>query len=1304
MWQFQVDVGGTFTDWIAQGPDRSTRFGKVLSSGTARGSEVEWLPGGELRIPDLARDPDGFWIGYELRLLDRAGTTVQAAGVAESDSGSGRVRFHGPLPSVEPGSIASWELCSPEPSPLFAIRQVLGLGLAEPLPPVELRLGTTRGTNALLTRSGARTAFVTTRGFGDLLRIGQQDRPHLFELTVRRPEPLFELSLEIDERISADGTVLKAPDPGQVREQFRALRAVGIGSLGICLLHGFRFGDHERRLGAIAREVGFGEISLSCEVAPLIRMVPRGETTVLDAFLNPVIRSYCDRIMAALGPQSRLQLMTSAGTLVGREAFTGKDSVLSGPAGGVVGFARAARAAGFGRAIGFDMGGTSTDVARYGGTFEREYETRKAGVRIVTPVMAIETVAAGGGSICAFDGVRLTVGPGSAGASPGPACYGAGGPLTVTDLNLLLGRICPAQFPFPLDRRAAERRLDELRERVGAESGHPWSAEELAAGLLEIANHVMAAAARTVSVQKGYDPREHVLVAFGGAGPQHATAVATRLGTPRVLVHPLCSLLSAVGIGQSERACNRVETVLEPFAAAGPRLEEIFQRIESQACEELVDSGRRVPDGKTGTQRHLDLRYAGTEPAITVRSPEDRDWMRAFSEAHRQLYGYVRDLPVEVVAARVEATLAADENRESQLHAIDWTAANPGPVAGTAAAADAGCLSATAWFHDAGGKLVERSVPQLDWTALAPGKQLAGPLLVASPTTTVVVEPEWKMTVLADRQLLLERGEACQTAGQRARGTPDVSRNPADPVRIEIFNQQFAAIARQMGITLQRTAISVNIRDRLDFSCAVFSAAGRLVVNAPHIPVHLGSMGEAVRGVIAMNPEVREGDVFVTNHPWRGGSHLPDITVVTPVFTRCGTRLAGKKPGRPDFWVASRGHHAEIGGRTPGSMPPDARSLADEGVLLDNITAVAAGIERLDRVEKILCGGRWPSRSPQDNLADLRAQIAANQMGGRELQRLVEENTLPVVQQMMEEIRMAARQLVERRLASIPDGNHCFSDQMDSGARIQVAVQKQGQRLRIDFAGTDPVQPDNLNANRGIVAAATMYVLRCLLDQDIPLNDGILEPVEIVIPENCFLNPDPGPDAEHCPAIVGGNVETSQRVVDVLLGALGLAAASQGTMNNWLMGGAGFGYYETLGGGSGATADGPGTDAVHTHMSNTRLTDPEVLETRYPVRLTECAIRRGSGGAGRHRGGNGMIRSIEFLQPLTVSLLTSRRLTQPYGLEGGEAGSAGVNRLVRADGRVELLEFRTAVDVQPGDRLTLETPGGGGWGSPVPPL
>ena len=1278
-WHFWIDVGGTFTDVVSIGPNGVELRGKSLSSATTKGT---WPLTGDVNgFSDSARaaSVSGFWIGFELRIIDARGEVLDTIRIADFDFFQARFTFDKPIAKATLRAAKTYELVSPEPSPLFAVRSLLQLRLDQPLPRMAMYLGTTRGTNALLTRRGAPTALVTTRGFGDLLHIGEQDRPRLFDLTIRKPHPLCSFSVEIDERIAADGTVLRPVDLPDARNRLMRLREGGVHSLAICFMHGFRFPIHEQAVEILARELGFDEISVSHRVSPLIKMVPRAETTVLDAYLNPVIRLYADQIVNGMSDGSRLQLMSSSGGLVSRERFTGKESVLSGPAGGVVGFARAAEQAGWQRAIGFDMGGTSTDVARYDGHFEREFETRKAGVRIITPIMAIETVAAGGGSICGFSGGRLTVGPASAGADPGPACYGRGGPLAVTDLNVFLGRMSASQFPFRLDLAAIESRLDALVETVSQETGDWMTRIQIAAGLVAIANHNMAAAIRTVSVASGYDPREYLLVAFGGAGPQHAIAVAAELGIDTILVHPQGSVLSAVGIRLADQTTYHSQAILQTVKSE--ITEAVKQALYIDAVfESLTDAARKDLQSENPLSKpiqivkSLDLRFLGTEPYLNIDMPDDADFSREFVRQHRRLYGYVQNRPIEVVAARVQATISGERLTRTKPNGKTQIATTTKQIE-----------------LYSGGSLTKGA--EFDWANLGAGDIVIGPAVIADPMTTTVVDVGWRATVLAAGQLILER-----TSGDRfsLHGTPNLKDNSssvpvvADPIELEIFSNCFIAIAKQMGITLQRTSVSVNIKDRLDFSCALFASNGDLVVNAPHIPVHLGAMSETVRAVIRNNTEVNDGDVFVTNDPYQGGSHLPDVTVVTPVFVPSDKEAA--------FWVASRGHHAEIGGRTPGSMPPDATCLADEGVLIRNVLVIAAGRENFGELEELLAAPPYPSRNVADNLADIRAQIAANRIGANELLALVERHSLEKVTAYMGFVQDAAERQVRAALQAIPDGTYTFSDEMDSGAKICVKIEKSNDRIKLDFAGTSPQTQDNLNANRAIVMAATMYVMRCLLESELPLNQGVMRPVEIDLPP-CFLNPTPGPTPATSPAIVGGNVETSQRIVDVLLGALGLAAASQGTMNNWLMGDASFGYYETIGGGSGATVAGQGADAVHTHMSNTRLTDPEVLETRCPVRLVECRIRNGSGGAGKNRGGNGMVRTVEFLRPLTVSLLTSRRNRQPYGLYGGKSGLSGVNRLTRRDGTVENLPSRVQVDAQPGDRLTIETPGGGGWGT-----
>ena len=1268
-WRFSIDVGGTFTDCLAVSPQGEEHFTKVLSSGLTKGT-IEQVTGTD-RFIDSQRSGtiDRFWNGATIHFIGPQGDSLSTATVTHFDANTGEFRLDRELPAKVP--LARYELDGGLQAPVLAIHLVQQVPIQSPLGDCRVDLGTTRGTNALLTRKGAPTALITSRGLRDFLAIGDQARPKLFELTVRKPKPLFEAAVEINERILHDGAVEQRPSETEIREKLLQLKQQGFESIAVCLMHSFRFSEHEQLVGRIRAEVGFSSIRLSSNVAPLIKLVPRGETTVLDAYLNPVIGTYLDEVQSQLSPDSQLRFMTSGGGLVSRARFSGKDSVLSGPAGGVVGAARIAKQAGFQKVIGFDMGGTSTDVSRFDGSFPRSFETVKAGVRIVTPMLEVETVAAGGGSVCWFDGTKLRVGPDSAGADPGPACYGRGGPLTITDVNLYLGRIQRDLFPFELDFESVERRVESLVADL-QQAGFDYQPHDLAEGFLQIANQNMSAAIQTVSVARGYDPRDYLLMSFGGAGSQHCCAVADHLGMDRILDHPQSSILSAVGIRLADQTAHAVSAILQTLdGKLTESLSAEFEKLTRQVTAALVDEGNPVEEIQI--QRSLDLRYQGTEPFFSIPQPADSNFATAFARQHQQHYGYVQDRPIEIVAARVDGVV-----RGNRMEPI------PMPEKFVPVVADA---TQPVWnagrFVDAG----SFARPEL-----AAGTRVTGPAIIADQHTTTIVDPDWEARVLEGGVILLQRSTNREDPGLRL--APAALQTP-DPVQLEIFNNHFSSIAREMGVALQKTSVSVNVKERLDFSCAIFTRTGDLVVNAPHIPVHLGAMSETVRTTIQLNPDVRAGDVFVTNDPYAGGSHLPDVTVITPVFDVAnGTELL--------FWVASRSHHAEIGGAAPGSMPAGAKTLGEEGVLIQNFRLIEGGsagrdsTDRFDGVLEILRGGDFPSRSPAENIADLRAQVAANRRGLSLLLELVDKYSFPLVDAYMGFIQSAAEQKVRAALRQIPDGVYRFSDSMDNGATIHVALSKQDDQLDIDFAGTDPVTPDNLNANRAIVCAATMYVMRLLINEEIPLNEGVMNPVSIRLPV-CFLNPTPADDPRQSPAIVGGNVETSQRVVDVLLGALKIAAASQGTMNNWLMGGASFGYYETIGGGAGATLAGPGADAVHTHMTNTRLTDPEVLETRYPVVLREFSIRSGSGGAGNYRGGDGIIRELEFCEPLTVSLLTSRRNCQPYGLSGGSPGASGVNLLIR-NGTAESLPSRCEIDVKPGDRLRVETPGGGGAG------
>jgi len=1338
-WEFWIDVGGTFTDCLARSPAGELRTLKVLSSGVTKGV-IDRADGST--IVDRARigDPADFWSGYELRLVSADGSVVDRRSVVASDSTTGRLTLSSPLNERLAGS--RYELTSGEEAPILAIRTALGLRRSDPIPSVTVKLGTTRGTNALLTRSGARTALVTNIGFADVLRIGNQDRPRLFDLNVRRPEPLFERTVEIPGRLDTHGRVVEAVDEAATRTALEHLKRDGIEAVAICLVNSFVNAEQEASVAAIARDIGFADVSVSSEIAPRIKFVPRGDTTVVDAYLNPVLRSYVTRLqnslasglrqraeydqastradkesqqLGGLTPPARLKIMSSAGGLLEADRFTGKDSILSGPAGGVVGFSRVAQRAGFPQAIGFDMGGTSTDVSRFDGTYDLEFEGTKAGVRLATPMLAIETVAAGGGSVCRFDGVKLAVGPQSAGADPGPACYGRGGPLTVTDVNLYLGRILAERFPFPLDRTAVERRLVALCDEVAASPlGRRYTPTELAEGFRTIAIEAMARAIRTVSVAKGFDPAEYTLVTFGGAGGQHACELADVLGMTTVLAHPHAGVLSAYGIGIADVRRFGERTVLATFSdELVPQLGAIFTELEEQVTAEVLADGVSR-DQIDEPRRMLDLRYAGTETPITMdwtapvslaisqvgETASEVGWASAhhegssdeprqatlgggprltlrnalaeFESAHHRQYGYVRSgRAIECVMARVEVIARMPVSEDSDQTVVPRKLV---PSEHT-----------TAVFRG-----MTRKIPVFDRTTLHAGDRILGPALIFEPTSTLLIDPDWTAELTQRGDLVAKRQQSTSKSDAGVRPLDE----QADPVRLELFNNLFASVAEQMGEVLRRTSVSTNVKERLDYSCAIFDAAGNLVVNAPHIPVHLGAMGETVKAVLTDNESLAPGDVIVTNDPYRGGSHLPDITVVTPVHDDAGTLL---------FLTASRAHHAEVGGIVPGSMPPFSKSLAEEGVLIRNFKLVDRGASREDELRTLLGSGPYPSRNVADNLADIAAQVAANRRGAELLADLVKRFGLATVTAYMGYIRTAAAEKVRLALRSRPNGTLRFADTLDDGSPIAVTITLRDGEATVDFSGTGPVLPTNLNANRAIVTAAVLYVFRCLIAEDIPLNGGVLDPVTIVLPE-CLLNPPAHDDPAKCAAIVGGNVETSQRVVDVLLGAFGVAAASQGTMNNLTFGNAKFGYYETICGGTGATATADGCSGIHSHMTNTRLTDAEVMERRYPIRVRRFAIREGSGGAGAHRGGDGIIRELEFLEPLSVAMLSERRgPAAPFGLEGGDSGALGSNRLHAADGTERDLGGKFRIDIAAGDTLVIETPGGGGFGTVMTP-
>ncbi|MEW4487574.1 hydantoinase B/oxoprolinase family protein [Thalassoglobus sp. JC818] len=1266
-WQFWIDVGGTFTDCVARSPKGVLRTHKTLSSGVVKG-QIETIDGNRFSDRSRCSEPPNFWSGWQFSLLNARGEQVFQSTIESFSTDDGTFTLADQIPEAT-SSRARYELSCGLEAPVICIRQILELPLNRNLPPITLRMGTTRGTNALLERKGAKTSLLVTKGFGDLLLIGNQDRPDLFALNIEKPSPLFRDVIEINERMNAEGEVLKPLDLDATRKQLEQLQQTGSESIAIALLHSYRNPIHEQQLGTLARELGFTEVSLSHAVSPTIKIVPRAETTVLDAYLNPVLRSYVERIRSSLAPGTDMKLMTSQGGLVDGLKFTGKDSLLSGPAGGVVAFSRISSDAGFVRSIGFDMGGTSTDVSRFGGTFEMETETVKAGVRIASPTLAIETVAAGGGSICHFDGLQLRVGPDSAGADPGPACYGRGGPLTITDMNVILGRVRPEEFPFPLDRNSVESQLETLCDQIESSLGTKYTPNELAQGFVDIANETMARAIRKVSVQRGFHPSAHLMVSFGGAGGLHACAISKSLGIQSILIHPYCGILSAYGMGLADiRKRGRRSILARLTPELLPSLTVQFDDLVTELRNEIQDEG--IAENAILTpEKWFHVRYAGGESTLAVRDSEKQSIRDAYQELHQRTYGYVHeDRDLEVVAIEVEV--------------VGETSHIPTSQRSEQASASGEKTEITQVWHQ--GETLD--VPVYHREHFSTADEFDGPAILCDLGATTWVEPGFRGRMLKDGSCLISANEQVESSAQTATTTESAP----DPIRLEVFNHQFASIAEQMGATLQKTSISTNVKERLDFSCAIFDANGQLVVNAPHIPVHLGAMGETVRAVMKKFPDLARGDVIVTNDPYSGGSHLPDVTVITPVHDQTSGQLL--------FFTASRAHHAEIGGMTPGSMPPFSKSLSEEGVLIRPFKLVEGGVSHEAELRTKLTSGEFPSRNPEDNLADLQAQVAANRTGEKLLLEMIHEAGQDVVLTYMQHIQDLAAKKMRRALHQLADGDYDFADHLDNGAKIAVKITIAGETATIDFTGTDPVLDSNLNANRAIVTAACMYVFRCLIDESIPLNEGVLMPLSIILPES-LLNPPSYSDPRQCAAIVGGNVETSQRVVDVLLGALKKAAASQGTMNNLTFGDETFGYYETICGGVGATSTGNGADAVHSHMTNTRLTDVEVIEHRYPVRVEQFSIRRGSGGSGEFSGGAGISRTLVFEKPLKVSLLTQRRGDYlPFGLSGGSDGQAGENLLTRASGETVKLDGCVHLQVEAGDKLTILTPGGGGWG------
>ncbi len=1202
-----------------------------------------------------------FWI-------DRGGTFTDIVGRRPD----GRLVTH-KLLSVNPGRYRD--------AAVEGIRNLLGLAADAPIVPsciAEVRMGTTVATNALLERRGEPTLLVVTRGFADALKIGYQNRPKLFARHIVLPEPLYAQVIEVDERVLASGEILRPLDEEAATVALAEAYRDGLRAVAIVLMHGYRQPCHEQRLGVLARAAGFTQVSLSHEVSPLMKFVGRGDTTVVDAYLSPILERYVDQVADALGGV-RLLFMQSNGGLAEASRFHGRDAILSGPAGGIVGMARTASQAGLKQVIGFDMGGTSTDVSHYDGHFERRFDSEVAGVRLRAPMLDIHTVAAGGGSICRFDGMRFRVGPESAGADPGPACYRRGGPLTVTDCNLLLGRLQAELFPAvfgpngdqPLDLDAVERRFDEIAAELAAATGEARSIHAIAEGFLRIAVENMAMAIKQVSIQRGHDIAGYALACFGGAGGQHACAVADSLGMRRVFIHPMAGVLSALGIGLTDLTLLKQRAVERPLdAALMPDLEAIVRTLAEAG---RIEMAAQQPAGPISWVVRLAVKYEGTDSVLEVDyDPAAETVAAAFAAQYRQRYGFaMRDRRLVVETITVELTGAS---------AV--AAASPAADGAEASAPPSPDRHLHTWVDGA-----MRAVPVFLRPELLPGHRINGPAIIGEATGTTLVDAGWSARLDGAANLILER-ETLRAAGSAVGTAPD-------PVMLELFSSLFMAVAEQMGVALRNTAYSVNIKERLDFSCALFDRTASLIANAPHVPVHLGSMGDSVASIIAARGDgrdgcgMRPGDVYVLNAPYNGGTHLPDITVVMPVFGEPG----GEDEAGVLFYVAARGHHADIGGLTPGSMPPGSRRIDEEGVLIDDFLLVDAGEFREAAIRELLATGAYPARNPDQNVADLQAQVAACQKGAQELRLMVRQYGLATVTAYMGHVRETAAEAVRQAIDRLADGSFRYA--FDDGAEIVVAVtiDRPGRRARIDFTGTSAERPNNFNAPLAITKAAVLYVFRTLVDDEILLNGGCFDPLDLVVPEGSMLNP------RYPAAVVAGNVETSQAVTDALYGALGTMAASQGTMNNFTFGNARHQYYETVAGGSGAGPGFAGADAVQTHMTNSRLTDPEVLEWRFPVLVESFAIRRGSGGTGTWKGGDGVVRRLRFREPMTAAILSNRRIVPPFGLAGGQPGAVGRNAVERNGGGIDPLGATATVEMAEDDIFVIETPGGGGFGS-----
>lgn len=1280
--KFYIDTGGTFTDCLAITPDQQIRRIKVLSSSAIRGQGIIQPDGKSIKCEISKNHPEDFFTGYSFHLLD---SDQKSYLITHSNRSDGSLTLDRPFGEISNKSL-NFEIQSPEEAPVFACRLITATALFQELPPIQMRLSTTKGTNALLERSGGRTLFLITEGFKDLLHIRNQQRPDLFSLNIKKPTPYYDHIIEVSERLDSSGSVLKKLDLNVLKTLIRPILS-HFDAVAVCFMHSYLNPDHELQVAALLRELGMTYVSCSSQLNPTIKIVPRCITTDLNAYLTAPMQNYLDEITQAIGSDS-LKIMNSAGSLTKASHYKPKDGLFSGPAGGVIGaMAIAGRVSkDLRKIITFDMGGTSTDVSRIDSEMEFVFEHTVGDATLQAPAIDIKTVAAGGGSICDFDGQSLTVGPKSAGANPGPACYGNGGPFTVTDVNLLTGRLQASNLPITIIPEAAVDALHQLMSRINKNRDTSLKKEVILNGYLDIINERMAQVLRQISIQKGFNPADYTMVSFGGAGAQHSLSVAQKLHIKTVLVPSDAGLLSAYGLQQSLQKEIAIKQILRPIDDCIDDLPKRFQDLEQEALSALLNQG--LKSDKVIVQRRVAaLRFLGQDHTLDLEWSSETNLKKSFEYAYNKRYGHwIEDRIIEVESIRV----VASEKKPSHNQSESNTLADSKKTAFNLPSAD--------HFTEILVRNRFLKAPVYKISEMKSSVKITGPAVILHPHSTTVIEQGWSGTLLDDRTWKLEFTES-ESGLLHNKPAPSQS----EEIQLQLYINRFSSIADQMGEMLQRTAMSVNIKERLDYSCALLDPNGYLVVNAPHIPVHLGAMGSCVRTVLdefRKNPgrfyipgfknhsdQLAEGDVIITNHPAFGGSHLPDLNVITPVFHQ--NTLIG--------FVANRAHHAEIGGKRPGSMPPDAHNLAEEGVVIPPLFLAKEGNFRWKEIKKLFTNGPWPSRSPEENVADLRAAVAANHRGVQELKKLGGIYGNDEILFYMKRIREYASYQMMQTIEKIPDGKYQAVEILDDGFKLSVECTVSDQSMKIDFSGTSEQHPGNLNANPSIVNSVIIYLLRLMIDEPLPLNDGLLEPVEICLPKG-MLNPHFSEHPEECPAVVGGNVEISQRLTDTLIKAFGLTGCSYGTMNNVLFGNDRFGYYETIGGGTGAGAGFNGADAVHQHMTNTRATDPEILEHRYPVRLDRYEINENSGGAGKWSGGNGLTRSLTFLQPVSLSVLTQHRVTRPYGMEGGLPGKCGEQWIDRKDGSREILNWIDGKDLKSGDRFVIVTPGGGGFG------